>query len=465
MGYKLEEFQYEIVYRSGKLHQDADSLSRNPVNPHTQEDDDAKEFPLFTMSPEEISKLQQADEQLKTIYLLLKNTGGTSSEKQAKGYILIDEVIYRRNTSGTGRIDLICIPKALQTEILWENHDDPLGGHLGFTKTYNKIKSRYYWVGMLKIIENYVRTCPDCQGRKQPKMLPAGLLQSIPIGEPWDRVGIDLLGPFPRSKTGNNTIVVATDYATRMVITKAMPNGTAPEVARFILEDIICKFGSPRELLSDQGKVFLGKVVTGVLKHLGVRPLLTTCYHPQTNGLTERFNGTLADMLSLFCSSVQDDWDEVLPHLTFSHNASRQETTGFSPYYLMYGREPRLPTEAMLYQKAEEQSVQEIMDKLIRAREVAKARTVAQQRRSALRYNEKHRMLIFAPGDKVAVWYPSRKVGRSEKLICKFRGPCTVEEKISDVNYRIKVDKRGTGPKSEVIHVSRLKPYYLRMYD
>src|SRR5258705_7462472 len=210
------------------------------------------------MSPEEISKLQQADEQLKTLYLLLKNTGGTSSEKQAKGYILIDEVIYRRNTSGTGRIDLICIPKALQTEILWENHDDPLGGHLGFTKTYNKIKSRYYWLGMLKILENYVRTCPDCQGRKQPKMLPAGLLQSIPIGEPWDRVGIDLLGPFPRSKAGNNMIVAATDYATRMVITKAMPNGTAPEVAHFIVEDIICKFGSPRELLSDQGKVFLG---------------------------------------------------------------------------------------------------------------------------------------------------------------------------------------------------------------
>src|SRR5258705_6382152 len=161
------------------------------------------------------------------------------------------------------------------------------------------------------------------------------------------------------------------------VIAKALPDGKADAVSRLIVENIICTFGSPMTILSDQGKVFMSNMVTGILRHLGVRPKVTTPYHPQTNGLIERFNKCLADMLSMYCSSAQNDWDESLPHLIFAHNSARQDSTGFSPYFLLHGREPRYPTEAMIYKAAEDESVQEVLDRFTQARQVAKARIEA----------------------------------------------------------------------------------------
>src|SRR5258705_7835912 len=249
------------------------------------------------------------------------------------------------------------------------------------------------------------------------------------------------------------------------VIAKALPDGKADAVSRFIVENIICTFGSPRSILSDQGKVFMSNLVTGILKHLGVKPLVTTPYHPQTNGLTERFNKCLADMLSMYCSTAQNDWDESLPHLIFAHNSSRQDSTGFSPYFLLHGREPRYPTEDMLYETAEEESVQQVLDRFDQARKVAKARIEASQKRSALRYNQSHRILEFKPGDLVVVYYPTRYVGKADKLLHKFRGPCKVIARTSDVNYKVEVNKRGKGAKFETVHVSRLKPYHIRIYE
>ncbi|KAF2889839.1 hypothetical protein ILUMI_16334, partial [Ignelater luminosus] len=167
---------------------------------------------------------------------------------------------------------------------------------------------------------------------------------------------------------GNTMIVVATDYATRWAETKALPTGKARPVTKFILDDILTRHGSPRYLLSDRGKTFQSEIVTELLKIMGVRSSFSTSYHPQFNGLTERFNKTLADMLSVYINTSETDWDEYLLHVTFAYNTSRQDATKMIPFSLVYAREAVLPTEATLTQTIRSEDIQTIRDRALAIR-------------------------------------------------------------------------------------------------
>jgi len=171
--------------------------------------------------------------------------------------------LYRISSHGEGRTKLLVIPQKLVGEILYFHHSEMLSGHFGLAKTLAKIKERYYWQGLQKDVERFVRGCPDCQARKgQQNQIPIGSLHPIPVGTPFEKVGIDLLGPFCRSSSGKTMIVVATDYAIRWAETDALPIGKAGSLAKFILEKIITRHGAPKELLSDRGKVFQSELVT-----------------------------------------------------------------------------------------------------------------------------------------------------------------------------------------------------------
>ncbi|UYV74161.1 K02A2.6-like [Cordylochernes scorpioides] len=165
---------------------------------------------------------------------------------------------------------------------------------------------------------------------------------------PFQRVGIDLLGRFPVSNNGNKWIVVATDYLSRYAMTRAIPNGSAEEVAKFIIENISLKHGAPRELISDRGRTFISRTLKEINDLCGTLHRFTSAYHPQTKGLTERLNTTLADMLSMYVNVEQRNWNAALPYVTFAYNTSQQENTGFSPFYLIYGRDVETPLDTIL---------------------------------------------------------------------------------------------------------------------
>ncbi|KAF2890342.1 hypothetical protein ILUMI_15832 [Ignelater luminosus] len=281
---KLSEFDFTIVHKQGSANRDADCLSRNPVStPTNQDEQTALEIPTYLLDSNDISNVQNADPKLKELIQAINNPDSVSigTARRAKGFLLENDVLYKHNPSPDGNSNLLVIPSQLKHEILFSHHSDPTAGHLGFTKTYFKIKHRYYWDGMLKDIEKFVKGCPDCQARKrQAHFKPAGLLQPIQVSLPFDRVGIDLLGPFRRSRNGNTMIVVATDYATRWAETKALPTGKARPVAKFLLDNILTRHGSPRYLLSDRGKTFQSEIVTELLKIMGVRSCFSTSYHP-----------------------------------------------------------------------------------------------------------------------------------------------------------------------------------------
>ncbi|GBN11437.1 Retrovirus-related Pol polyprotein from transposon 412 [Araneus ventricosus] len=176
----------------------------------------------------------------------------------------------------------------LREGILKSLHDAPTAGHLGFAKTYDRIRRKFFWPGLYRSFRRYVSHCRECQRRKSPPQRPPGLLRPIlPAEMPFAKIGIDLLGRFPLTTQGNRWIIVCTDYLIRFTVTKALPSGEAVEIAKFLVEDVILKHGSPREIISDRGRSFLSNLVKEVNNLFMTYHLLTTAYHPQTNGLTE----------------------------------------------------------------------------------------------------------------------------------------------------------------------------------
>ncbi|GFW16399.1 transposon Tf2-8 polyprotein [Trichonephila clavipes] len=249
---RLQEHDFDVKYKTGKKHSDADALSRNPVEEETETPD---KFLAVTTN---------------------------------------------------GKLWLPVIPKHLRADILRHFHDAPTAGHLGFAKTYDRIRKRFYWPGMYRNVVRYVMHCRECQRRKSVPQRPPGRLVPIPPAiAPFHRIGIDLLGRFPKSAHGNKWIIVCTDYSTRYAITKALPTAEVDEIAKFLLEEIVLRHGAPRVIITDRGAVFRSRLVSSLVDLCNIDHRFTTAYHPQTNGLTERFNKTLADMLSMYVDVEQ----------------------------------------------------------------------------------------------------------------------------------------------------------------
>lgn len=464
---QLQEYDYEIVYRSGRKHQDADALSRAPLelSAHDQEKDD---LPLAVLEDTDIAAEQASDPLISNIIRSLRDPSRytTRTRKHVSNYELRDGVLYKANFDPTGRPYLLVVPRCCRLDVLKALHDDPTSGHLGFVRTFHRVSSRFYWPRMRRSVTKYLRGCPDCQKRKHEPLPPAGSLQSIPPSpKPFHRVGIDLLGPFPSSVAGNRWVIVCIDYQTRYAETKATPSGTAVEIAAFLIEQIILRHGAPRELLSDRGTAFMSHVIQQLMQRCRTIHRTTTSYHPQCNGLTERLNRTLCDMLSMYVDADHRNWDEILPFVTFAYNTSRQDTTTFSPFFLVYARECDTLIDSLLPYVSNptcSDYVTEMVSRAEESRQLARTFTLVSQQRQQAVYDKKHRNAMFSAGDLVWVWKPERKVGLSEKLLRRYFGPYRILRQISPVNYVVKLlsPSHSQRAKEETVHVVRLKPYH-----
>lgn len=320
---------------------------------------------------------------------------------------------------------------------------------------------------MYRFIRQYVRACSTCQRRKTPPCHASGTLLPLPCpSRPFDRVGIDIYGPLPNTADGNRWIIVAVDHLTRYAETSSLPSSTAKDVATFVLHNIVLRHGAPRELLSDRGRVFLSDVITALLRECHVVHRTTSAYHPQTNGMTERFNRTLGDMLSMYISSDHSNWDRVLPFITFAYNTAIQSTTGFSPFFLLYGREPSCTMDTILSYKpdsSESTTLSQAATYAEECRQLARSFTTQDQGRQKHHHDASNNTTSYDPGSLVWLHVPSATPGLSTKLVPKYHGPYRVLQKTSPVNYLIEPlepssDQRRRG--QEIVHVSRLKPCY-----
>ena len=174
-------------------------------------------------------------------------------------------------------------------------HSDPLVRHFGKKKTVERVLSQYYWPTLGKDIGEYIKTCDTCQRTGKPTRQET--LHPLTVNTAFDRIGIDVIGPLDITEDGNRYIITATDYLTKWPEARAVPNADANTTAQFIFEEIICRHGAPNIILSDRGRNFIAQTVEELCKRMNIHHKLSSPYHPQTNGLVERFNRTLCKTL------------------------------------------------------------------------------------------------------------------------------------------------------------------------
>ena len=479
---RLQEFDFEVVHRPGKKHTNADALSRVPCNQCGQESHENNCSINATTLQASLSPLsglraaQLADPVLGPL-LQGKESGskpnpeelGSASRHTRRLLQIWDQLevhkgvlcrLFLPNTSDQqSRIQQV-IPRSLQEEVLNSLHEGVMGGHLGIEKTLGRLKERFYWPGHHLDVSNWCRNCSTCSVRKAPAHTPRAPLRSIKAGYPLQIVAMDIMGPFPESTAGNSFILVISDYFTRWVEAFGIPNQAATTVASKITEQFFFRFGLPEQLHSDQGRNFESEVVSEVCKILGIAKTRTTPYHPQSDGLVERLNKTLLNMLAMATSEYPSQWNSHLRNLCMAYNTSVQPTTGFSPFYLMFGRQARVPIDIMYGTPTPPMTpVTEyaacLKQRLENAYEQVRGKMGHSLDRQKDLYDKRIHGKPLATGDKVWLHCPAVPRGKSKKLHCPWKGPFRIIRKFSDVTYQIQ-NVRSRRQRM-VVHFNRLK--------
>ena len=216
-------------------------------------------------------------------------------------------------------------------QILYEYHCTPTGGHQGIKRTTKRIKQKYNWEGMNKDIEEYIQ---KCQMNKLGKKNRAPMEITDTPRDPFEKVALDIVGPLPESNQGDTYILTFQDLLTKF--SKAIPlsNQEAATIAEAVVEKIICEYGVPEKILTDQGRNFLSEMFKNICKLFRITKLQTTAYHPESNGALERSHKTLVEYLRHYIDNDQSDWGKWLPYAMFTYNTTPHTVIGFTVHEL-----------------------------------------------------------------------------------------------------------------------------------
>ena len=343
-----------------------------------------------------------------------------------------------------------------------EFHDNLFGAHMGVDKTLSRIKRFYYWPHMAKDITRWITACASCVARNTPHAKTVVPLAPVPIPKPFTKFACDFMGPLPKTENANKYICVFIEYATKYVEVFATPNQTAETAARLFVEGIVCRHGAPDILLSDRGPCFNSELLKGICNFTNTDKIFSTAYSPASNGLVERFNRTLTNMLSHYVNKKQNDWDVFLPAVTFAYNCSSQSSTGESPFFLVYGRDPRLPAD-LLFREDQQGSTNltkyktELVTRLTSAWESAKTWNDSAQVTQKYYYDRKVHDIRpnLSVGDRVHVYTPVVKKGLVKKLTKQWYGPYRALQ-ITDTCVKV-VPVSEPRAKHRWVHLNRCK--------
>lgn len=365
----------------------------------------------------------------------------------------------------TGNHIQFVVPQKMRRDVMLENHDSVISGHLGCKKTLEKIRQRYYWYAMKGEVDLHLKQCDVCAADKKPNKLPRAPMGTIVTGAPLDVIATDYMGPFPVTEQGNRYVLVLTDHFSKYVEVLAVPDQTAETCASKILNEFICRWGCPLSIHSDQGRNYESRVFKELCRMLEIRKTRTSPRNPRGNGQTERFNRTLIRMIKAYLCDEQDQWDRNLGCLAGAYRATPNESTGLTPNLLTMGREVRLPSELVFGSSTvlDGQEVTSYGDyvnvlrsRLQRAHQVAREHLAIAAKRNKTMYDAKIAVNKYKAGDIVWCLAESRKVGVAPKLVRSYEGPYLVKQKVAEVNFILQTDKK-VGQK--LVHHNKLKPY------
>lgn len=228
-------------------------------------------------------------------------------------------------------------------QIIYEHHNTPLGGHAGISRTIKRLKLNYNWRHLKRDVKRHIKQCEICQRNKTHNKTKQPMLITSTVIKPFERICLDIVGPLPKTLIGNMYILTIQDELSRYALAIALSSTDAPTVAQAFVECYVCTYGIPDSILTDCGTNFLSDVFKNMCKLLDIEKSKTTPWHPQTNGYLERSHKTLKTYLRSFVDK-DNNWDKLLCYATFCYNTTVHTSTNFTPYELVFGRKPNIPS-------------------------------------------------------------------------------------------------------------------------
>lgn len=486
----LQAYSFKVTHRAGKKHQNADALSRLPV----------KIEPVAVIAApvsstvnakERLMKAQKEDPELEHVYEALSSLdcGGsplsvTELDRAWKfiskhNLIMIAGIVYREEamsgSSSVAKPRLVpYLPRVMRRDALASSHNGDASGHAGERMMYHNMREYFYWPRMMEDIRRCVAECGICQ-RAKTHFKAASVVPtlSLPIPtRPFGMIGMDALA-LPETRMGNNTLIVFTDYLTKWVEAVAVrcrKAGTpsSQQVAKALLEEIVCRHGIPDAMLSDQGTGFCQDVMLEVAQWLGIKSKTASPYHPQCNGLTERFNRTFIGMLRTYPGRLADkNWDVRLPLLLFAYRCHYNRNSQRSPFFMLHGFYPMIPGSVMtgvaaVAVRSRSEWLREVMQHLPTTWKHAvkmleeNAQLIKEENEQLLKEGK---LRVYEVGDPVYVFdhrSDSQRIAFKEKP--QWRGPVRVSKVITPATYEIeKVNRRGE-IRTAIVWSGHLKP-------
>lgn len=355
--------------------------------------------------------------------------------------------------------------ETIRQEILRIHHDDPLAGHFGTTRTLELIQRKYYWENIAQETRKYVKECPVCQYVTSRRHKPYGTLQSLPRPtQPFQECSMDFITGLPKVEHHGrivDAILVIVDrytkYATFLPVSTTI---NAPELAELFYREIECRFGRPEGVVSDRGSVFTSEFWSTLCYHANIKRKMSTAFHPQTDGQTERANQTLEHYLRAFISSDQTNWATLLPSAQFACNNAQNSTIMDSPNHALYKFHPATTN------RVEADSLEEgVPEAHARLQKLAELRKRLEEHwdnalaRQAKYYNKKHKPLTLKIGDLVLLSTKHLQLkNTTRKLNPKFIGPFRIDKRIGTQAYRLILPTKYL-KLHNVFHISLLEPW------
>ncbi|KAL2080855.1 hypothetical protein ACEWY4_022708 [Coilia grayii] len=417
------------------------------------------------VSPDEFVAAQKEDRSLDELFSLVLPAEDIHSV--SRGYFLQDGLLVRKWLHIKGEdgiydpIFQIVVPLKFRDVVLKTAHGS-VSGHLGVKKTYDKVMRYFYWPRLKKDVACFIKTCHICQltGKPNAGIKPAPLYPIPSVGNPFEHLIIDCVGPLPPSKSGCVYLLTVMCRSTRYPAAYPLRIISTKSVVK-ALSQFISIFGIPQSIQSDRGSNFTSRMFAEVLEQLRVKHHQSTAYHAQSQGALERFHQTLKSLLRAYCVELNRDWEEGLPWLMLAAREVTQVSTGFSPNDLVFGHKVRGPLAVLQGDLKPAETPVNLLDyvngfrrKLLLAGKMAMKNLTRAQQKMKSWYDRRAEPRVFSPGDQVLALLPI--IG--SPFLAKFSGPYTVVRQVSELNYLISTPERKKS--SQLCHVNLLKPYF-----
>ena len=337
----------------------------------------------------------------------------------------------------------ICVPNdnLCRQYVMYQMHDHPLSGHMGVNKTYDALSRQFYWPGIRAYSRTYVESCPRCRAGKSVSCKPGGLLQSLQIpNRRWSHVSLDFVVGLPRTKQQHDAILTLVDTVSKMAHFIPTTNTVSAEGVVTLLADRLVRYhGLPSVLISDRDPRFVAELWRLFCSRFQIKRALSSSWHPQTDGQTERVHRTLEQVLRTYIQSDESAWEDLLPAVELAYNCTTHNSTGLSPFEVMIGENPLRACDLDVVETLEP-TITPPMTKLFQQLVDRAAAHIRQAQLVQQHYANEHRREIqFQAGDKVWVSTKYMQPRGSSKFQARFIGPFTIISKVGKVAYKLEL--------------------------